>query len=151
MYSVRQIVALYRIDNEAWQSLSVKYLHDDWEIMNEYDLGECDFTYLTDAELVEEVIDTLCKGIEYNLGYTGSYSRLGRDKTEWSQDDFELFQYKGSHANTAYEKEHAIVHVVSMYRKKVDCELRWRLGDAYEEWERLPDRDDVRNLDRVIL
>ena len=150
MYSVRQIVALYRIDNEAWHSLSVKYLHD-WETMDAYDSIESDFTDLDDAELVEQVIDTLCKGIEYNLGYKGSYSRLGRDKTEWSQDDLELFHYKGSHAKTAYEKEHAIVRVVSLYRKKVDRELRWRLGNTYEEWERLPDRDDVRNLDRVIL
>ncbi|KAI4943059.1 hypothetical protein J4E86_010006 [Alternaria arbusti] len=138
MYSVRQVVALYRIDHEAWKSLSVEYLRR-CEAMGDDDALESNFATLSDAELVEAVIDMLCGAIEYNLGYTGSYARIGRDQTEWDQDIFETFRYKGSHVKTAYEKEHAIVRVVSLYRKKVDGTLRDRLGEAYEDWESIPD------------
>ncbi|KAI4636167.1 hypothetical protein J4E83_001121 [Alternaria metachromatica] len=138
MYSVRQVVALYRIDHEAWKSLSVGYLRR-CEEMGYDDALESNFATLSDAELVEAVIDMLCKAIEYHLGYTGSYARIGRDQTEWDQDIFETFRYKGSHVKTAYEKEHAIVRVVSLYRKKVDRTLRDRLGEVYEDWENVPD------------
>ncbi|KAI4938883.1 uncharacterized protein J4E92_000164 [Alternaria infectoria] len=138
MYSVRQVVALYRIDHEAWKSLSVEYLRR-CEAMGDDDALESDFATLSDAELVEAVIDMLCGAIEYNLGYTGSYARIGRDQTEWDQDVFETFRYKGSHVRTAYEKEHAIVRVVSLYQKKVDRTLRDRLGEVYEDWESVPD------------
>ena len=106
--------------------------------MGDDDALESDFATLSDAELVEAVIDMLCGAIEYNLGYTGSYARIGRDQTEWDQDIFETFRYKGSHFRTAYEKEHAIVRVVSLYRK-VDRTLRDQLGEIYEDWESVPD------------
>ncbi|KAI4949487.1 hypothetical protein J4E91_005226 [Alternaria rosae] len=138
MYSLRQIVALYRIGHEAWKSLSAEYLRL-CEAMGGEGSLESKFATLSDAELIEAVVEMLCRAIAYNLGYTGSYSRVGRDQTEWSQDVFEAFKYKGSHVMTAYQKEHTIVHVVSLYRKKVDKALRERLGGAYEEWESVSD------------
>lgn len=138
MYSVRQFVALYRIGHEAWKSLSVEYLRFCGAI-GEDGSSESDFVTLSDAELVEAVIDMLCKAIEYNLGYTGSYARIGRDQTECDQDVFETFRYKGSHVRVAHQKEHATVHVVSLYRRRVDKALRERLGEAYEDWESISD------------
>ncbi len=142
MYSVRQIVALYRTDYEAWKSLSIKYLYA-CRMMDEEEPSTDELEALSDAELIEAVIDMLYRAIEYNLGYGGSYSRVGRDKTEWNENAITMFSYKGSHVKVAYEKEHAIVHVVGQYRKRVDKELRERLAEAYEEWEELPDKEGI--------
>jgi hypothetical protein len=142
MYSVRQIVALYRTDYEAWKSLSIKHLYE-CRMMDEEDSSTEELAALSDDELVEAVIDMLCRAIEYNLGYGGFYSHVGRDKTEWNEDAITMFSYKRSYVKVAYEKEHAIVHVVGQYRKRVDKELRERLGGAYEEWEELPDKEGI--------
>jgi hypothetical protein len=44
----------------------------------------------------------------------------------------------------AYAKEHAIVHVVGQYCKKIDADLRNKLGgEAYGEWEKLADGEMI--------
>ncbi|KAH6881597.1 hypothetical protein BKA58DRAFT_445800 [Alternaria rosae] len=148
MYSVRQIVALYRIGHEAWKSLSIEQLRL-CEAMGDDSSLESNFATLSDAELVEAVIDMLCRAIEYNLGYIGSYARIGRDQTEWDQCIFETFRYKGSPVRTACQKEHAIVHIISLYRKKVDKALREQLEEAYEDWESA--QDDALIPEGVVL
>ncbi|KAL1799247.1 hypothetical protein ACET3X_003284 [Alternaria dauci] len=148
MYSVRQTVALYRVDHEAWKSCSIKYLHRSQE-MDHDDSSVGKIEALSDSELVEATIDMLCNAMEYNLGYKGSYSRIGRDGTEWDENVFEMFNYEQQHAKVAHEKEHAIVHIVGQYRKRIDKELKGWLGEAYDEWERLS--DDARIPEDVIL
>jgi hypothetical protein len=101
-------------------------------------------TTLPHLELVEAVIDMLCKAIEFNLGYEGSFSLINRKGEEWKNKDvFKMFQYKGKYRKVALEKQHAIVHIMGQYRAMVDAELRERLGVAYEEWERLPDQMEI--------
>ncbi|KAG9193400.1 hypothetical protein G6011_03435 [Alternaria panax] len=147
-YSVRRIVALYRVDREAWKSHSIKYLHG-CKAMDNDDSSTNEIEALSDADLVEAIINMLCVAMGCNLGYKGSYSRVGRDETEWDEDGFEVFNYKGLHIKIAHEKERAILHVASQYRKQFDKELKERLGEVYDECERLP--EDARIPEGVIL
>jgi hypothetical protein len=90
MYSVRQIVALYRIDRQAWREQSIKYL----QMCQPFDRDEATsniFSEMSDAELVEAVIEWICNAIEYNLGYDGNFSTVGRDGKEWDKDAFKVF------------------------------------------------------------
>jgi hypothetical protein len=98
-----------------------------------------DFAALPDPNLVEAVIDILCKAMEYNLGYDGNFSTVDRDGRDWDEDVFKVFRYKRKHRKTASRREHMIVLIIRQYRKKVDTLLRERLRDEYNEWERLPD------------
>jgi hypothetical protein len=135
MYSVRQIVALYRVDRETWKSHSLKYLHM-YKWMDHNEASADSSTTLSNPELIEAVIDMLCKAIEFNLGYEGNFSLINRKGEEWKNKGvFKMFQYKGKYRKVALEKQHAIVHIVGQYRAMVDAELRERLGEACEEWE----------------
>jgi hypothetical protein len=98
-----------------------------------------DSAALPDLNLVEAVVDMLCKAIEYNLGYDGNFSIVDRDGREWDEDFFKVFRYKRKHRKTARKREHMIVLIIRQYRKKVDTLLRERLRDEYNERERLPD------------
>jgi hypothetical protein len=148
MYSVRQIVALYRVSREAWKWHSINLLHK-YQEMNDAGLSSSKLTELSDAELVEAIIDMLCKAIEYNLGYQGSFSRIGRNGTEWDEDLFGMFRYQGTYVKVATEKEYETVRIVEQYREKVNYGLRERLGAAYDQWEELP--DDAKIPKGVIL
>ena len=114
MYSVRQVVALYRVDHETWKWHSIKYLEEYKDLDNGESLEE-GFSALLDAELVEKVIDMPCDEIEYNLGYDGNYSLLGRDGKEWDKNVFKVFPYKRNHRKNASEKQHFVVHTVDQY------------------------------------
>ncbi|KAA8618219.1 hypothetical protein PtrV1_09726 [Pyrenophora tritici-repentis] len=138
MYSVRQIVALYRVNRETWKSHSIKHLRKCEDLDDDESL-ETNFPALADVELVEKIIDMLCYAIEYNLGYRGNYTLLGRDGKECDKDVFKVFWYKRNHRKIALEREHAFVHHVRQYRNKIDKELRDLLGETYGEWERLAD------------
>jgi len=85
------------------------------------------------------MIHLICAAIEFNMGYQGSYSRVGRNGEEWSDDLIRPFQYVGNSRKVANEEKHATVYVVCQYRNKINSELRERLGEAYGEWERLSD------------
>jgi hypothetical protein len=142
MYSVRQIVALHRVASEVWKWHSVKYPRLCGMMENDESSANT-FATMSDAELVEAVIETLCRAMEYHLGYEGNYTRVGRDGTEWDKDVFQFFKHKGTHRKVAYAKEHAMVHIIGQYRRKVDEELRELLGEAYGEWEKLPDDQGI--------
>jgi len=81
MNSVRQIVALYRIDREVWKSRSVQHLQGH-ELLESDEIAASNFSDLTDTELVETVIGMLCQTIEYHSGYDGNYPAVGRDGKE---------------------------------------------------------------------
>ncbi|KAI0606523.1 hypothetical protein TUN199_09381, partial [Pyrenophora tritici-repentis] len=130
MYSVRQIVALYRVNRETWKSHSIKHLRKCEDLDDDESL-ETNFPALADVELVEKIIDMLCYAIEYNLGYRGNYTLLGRDGKECDKDVFKVFWYKRNHRKIALEREHAFVHHVRQYRNKIDKELRDLLGETY--------------------
>jgi hypothetical protein len=139
MYSVRQIVVLYRIDRQAWREQSIKYL----QTCQPFDRDETTsyiFSKLSEVELVEAVIEWICNAIEYNLGYDGNFKTVARDGKEWDKDAFKVFRYKRKNRKIAYEREHMIMCKVSQYCHKVDRLLRARLQDEYQEWERLPDK-----------
>jgi hypothetical protein len=143
MYSVRQIVALYWIDLAIWRTLSTEYLSRCRLLVKDESPGDM-YTAMSDTELVETVINLICAAIRYDLGYEGNYARVGRDGSEWDEDVFEVFRYKGRYRETAYAMEHAWVHTVGQYRKKIDEELRDRLGEAYEEWKNFLMRREFR-------
>ncbi|RMZ68272.1 glutathione S-transferase III [Pyrenophora seminiperda CCB06] len=145
MYSVRQVVALYRIDHATWRRHSIEYL-------SRYDMVWLDSVTprdsIGDAELVEQMIHLLCTAIKYHLGYYGKGTSAdpivisdscypNSDGEELSSKIFRrLAKY---YSVTTREREHATVHVVCQYRKKINKELRERLGEDYHEWEHYPD------------
>jgi len=40
-------------------------------------------------------------------------------------------------------REYSIVHLIGQYRKRIDTDLRARLGEAYGDWERLADEQKI--------
>lgn len=81
MYSVRQILALYRINREAWRSRSVQHLQGR-KVLESDEISTSTFSDLTDAELVKTVVGMLCQTTEYHLGYHGNYPAVRRDGKE---------------------------------------------------------------------
>jgi hypothetical protein len=139
MYSVRQVVALYRIDRQAWREQSIRYLHDRRPFYTDETTSNI-FSDFSDAELVEAVINWICNAIEYNLGYDGNFKTVDRDGKEWDKDAFKVFRYKDKNRKIVYEREYIITFKVGQYCNKVNRLLRARLQDEYQEWERLPDK-----------
>jgi hypothetical protein len=136
LYSVRQIVALYRVQHDTWQWHSIKFLKRCEEIDSSVDFYHFYEYYekLPDAELVEKVIDMLCKAIKYKLGYEGYFRPTKRDGMKWDKDVFETFRYKQTHKKIAYEEEHAIVLHLEQFRTGVDGELRSESVLSKEEY-----------------
>jgi len=145
MYSIRQNVALWRLDLDEWQRVSTSYLRRCERTENRRSPKNTKTYWLQreSEEIVEATIDMLTKAAEYRLGYEGSFSPIARDGSEWYEDCMTMFRYKGDHRKIAYEKEHAFVNVVRQYCEEVDVILRKRLGDQYEQWEKLPDEQKL--------
>jgi hypothetical protein len=154
LYSVRQIVALYRVQHDAWQKWSIEFLQACERAESE--LNECEdahnYRELPAAELVEQVIDRLCKVIEYILGYERTFPPLGGNETKWDKDILKTFRYKRAHKKVAYSVEHAVVNCLHQYRRAVDSKFRGLLSeDAYAEWEALPDRGTTGQIPEGIV
>lgn len=79
----------------------------------------------------------------FRLGYRGSWSPVGRDKSEWHKSQMNMLRLQGEHRKVAYQREHAIVHSVDLYCDEADERLRQVLGDQYAEWESWPDREEI--------
>jgi hypothetical protein len=140
MYSVRQIVALWRVDNQKWRLKSTEYLARCLRIEgHKIEITDSYWRQFTDGVIIEAIIEMLVKAVEYRLGYEGSWSPVGRDKSEWHKKQMEMFRFQGDHRKVAYQKEHSVARMVDMYCEDVDERLRHVLRDRYEEWEMLPD------------
>lgn len=144
MYSVRQIVALWRVDHNQWECTILTYLA--WyRTVTCAGVGTTRSYWLlrTDAQVVEAAIEMLSKAAEYYLGYGGSWLPIGRGCDKWKEEDREMFRFKDPYAKVAYHNEHAVVHMVDLYRDEVDARLRVVLSDEYDEWETLPDTQEI--------
>ncbi|KAF9691154.1 hypothetical protein EKO04_010590 [Ascochyta lentis] len=146
LYSVRQIVALHRINASKWQDLSTQLLHRrDIIHGNEFPWP------LSDASMVAETIGVFSEALEYRLGRAGNYTR-GRygdagaeykpHRVKKSEDPHRTRRFV-SRGQTATEQEHAVIHIVNLYRVKVDEALRLELGNLYEEWKLAEDEKKI--------
>jgi hypothetical protein len=144
MYSVRRIVALWRIDNQKWRWKSTEYLARCLRFEgHKIEITESYWRQFTAGVIIEAIIEMLVKAVEYRLGYQGSWSPVGRDKSEWHKKQMEMFRFQGDHRKVAFQKEHSVARMVDMYCEDVDERLRHVLGDRFEEWEMLPDSEVI--------
>jgi hypothetical protein len=148
LYSVRQIVALYHVEHDIWTDHTIKFLRRCTKA--ESDTGGSHNKTLhrarLDAELVELIIDMLCKAVEHKLGYEGNVLPIGGIGTEWDKEVSKTFQYERTHQKIAYAKEHAIMHHLDQYRKVMDTELKNLLGsEVYADCEKLLDTENIRD------
>ncbi|KAJ4340947.1 hypothetical protein N0V95_007349 [Ascochyta clinopodiicola] len=145
-YSIRQIVALHRIEISKWRDLSTQLLrghdvihNDEW------------FWPLSDSSLIENVISVFNEALEYRVGRKGRYAqgRYGdagdgqgphEAKTSARQSPMSRF---ASYDLIVTEREHAIVHIVNLYRVKINGALRLEFGNVYEEWELAEDEKKI--------
>ena len=93
MYSVRQIVDLYRIDREVWKGHSVEYLSGCDEVDDDTSAAN-NFTSLGDAW--KRSSTSCARQIEYSLEYECNSVSVGRDGKEWDKDVFKDFRYKNA-------------------------------------------------------
>ena len=144
MYSVRQIVALWRLDIDQWRLRSTENVAKGFRI-EESSAGTTTkyWRQRTDLVIVKATTDMLVNAAVYRLGYQGSWSPVGRDKSEWHEDHMDMFRFRGKQRKIAYQKEHATVYMTDAYCEEVDERLRHVLGDQYAEWELLPDSQGI--------
>ncbi|KAF1918831.1 hypothetical protein BDU57DRAFT_121428 [Ampelomyces quisqualis] len=94
MYSVRQVVALWRLDETLWRRLTVRSLRV-------YDLVKCRVSQemfwanKSTPELVEAAISMLAEASEFKLGYRGSWSPEARGGSDWHEKHMRMFWYRG--------------------------------------------------------
>lgn len=151
MYSVRQIVALYRIHISTWRGLSIDLLNPHADL-----LDKNHFEGLLDPYMIEAVIQLFSEALQCRLGYRytglyhrGRYGAAGGDHQDHEPPDRDGFRqnYRSDgfyleafHAN---ELEHALVHIVNMCRLKIDIALRAGLVHLYEEWKEAEDEKKI--------
>jgi hypothetical protein len=80
--------------------------------------------------------------MKIRLGYDGSFSRPKRHiHPPRKMRMFPYRRYK-TVRQVAYEREHAVVHVINRYRARVDMALREQHGNLYE-WEIMADCESI--------
>ncbi|KZM28689.1 Glutathione transferase [Ascochyta rabiei] len=138
LYSIRQIVALHRIDTSKWRDLSTQLLrrHDE--------LHKDEFLWpLSDSSMIEAVVGVFNEALKYQIGRTGYYAQGRYGDAVAKQKPPAVRESKEAHYESRYapddgvttEREHAIVHNVTLYRVKINEAIRLELADVYEEWE----------------
>ncbi|CAO2647285.1 Nn.00g082070.m01.CDS01 [Neocucurbitaria sp. VM-36] len=145
MYSVRQIVALYRIKPATWRSISIKYLQR-YKFLRDDDFDASIIAEYSNPELVQAVIEMLSTSLECELGCTGNFRSLYRDShnfIDYDHKDKDLFRLPGYAKRVAYELDHASVLVARQYREKAGTLLKSELGSLYEEWEASEDKKSI--------
>ena len=141
MYSVRQIVSLFREYADVWRATSVNHLRC-WAVLRNDEPLSTHWDQRSDAELIDAVIDILTEGVLYYLGYQGQFTLKARNGLVGSRYDMAAFRFRFG-TKSAYEMEYAVVHILHRYSDTVNNELRERLVDTYGEWESSPDQETV--------
>jgi hypothetical protein len=142
LYSIRQVVALYRAERGMWKELTIAFLQRTITVNARKGTGK-DWEALNDAQLVEEAIEVLCRAIEYQLGYEGNFSVVGRNGSRFEEDVYKTFRYNPKHKKIASKFKHAVVDIAEQFRKEVSIAVKDMLGEAYEDWEEFVDKQKI--------
>jgi hypothetical protein len=122
IYCVRQVVALSRTNNTAWQRVSLQYFQ-------RYEPYQSNGSFL-DSELVGVVIDAMGEAMKYGVGYK-------------SKDKKDYFRFRSGFRKFAGKKENMKVALLYDYCVEVGKLLREDLADGYAEWEKNEDENFV--------
>jgi hypothetical protein len=143
IYAVREVVAFHRICPSDWRTVSVEYLHI-YDFVKGQDAQRF-WDQIPDAKVVDAVIGVMAEVFKYELDYDGNSVSTcevefeveggNEDGDGYERGKCGFFHFQNDLKQSAYEKEHTVVHAVKKCCAVTDRRLRAELGDCFGEWE----------------